>query len=97
MDGRYKGFDFVKAFYEWDSKYFVDSHGLQRQELKTDGIKGFIMYRIFGQIEKSEFDTYILIGEKNGNITNVSISDTDKLTENEKRTFLENLFISEKD
>jgi hypothetical protein len=97
MNGKLQGFDFVKAYYEWDSKYFVVSHGLQREKMSIDSANGFMTYRIFGQIEKGEFDTYFLIGEKNGNITNISISDTDKWTENEKLTFMENLFISEKE
>lgn len=95
--GEHKGIDFVKAYYEWDSKYFVDSHGLKREEMKIDSVNGFMTYRIFGQIEKREFDTYFLIGEKIGNITNISISDTDKWTENEKLTFMQSLFISGKE
>lgn len=96
-DGRLKGFDFVKSYYNWDSKFFVEFHGLQRQEMEIDSINGFLAYRIFGNIEKGEFDTYFLIGEKNGNVTNISISDTDKWTESEKLTFMKNLFVSKKE
>ena len=91
MNGEHQGFDFVKAYYEWDSKYFVDSHGLQRQEIERDSLNGFITYRIYGQIEKGKFDTFWLVSEKNGNITNISISDTDKWTEIEKLTFMKSL------
>ncbi|MCO4807478.1 MAG: hypothetical protein KC456_12905 [Flavobacteriales bacterium] len=90
-DGQFKGFDFVNAYYEWDSKYFVESHGLQRQKIESDSLNGFLTYRIFGQIEKGKFDTYWLVNEKNGNITNISISDTDKWTESEKLTFMKSL------
>jgi len=96
MDGSQKGYDFVKSYYEWDSKYFVDSHGLKRQPLESDSTNNYVVYRIFGQIEKSKLDTYFLIGEKNGNISNFSISDTDKWTESEKTKFLKNLFLTEK-
>lgn len=96
IDGENKGLDFVKAYYEWDSKYFVDEHRLRRKEMKIDNANGFMTYRVFGQIEKEEFDTYFLIGEKNGIITNISISNTDKWTESKKLTFMENLFISKK-
>jgi hypothetical protein len=92
MNGSETGYNFVKAFYEWDSKYFVDSHGLKRQPLESDSSKNFMVYRIFGQIGKGKFDTYFLIGEKNGNISNFSISETDKWTESEKTTFLKHIF-----
>jgi hypothetical protein len=96
MNGSQTGYDFVKAYYEWDSKYFVDSHGLKREIIESDSSNHFMVYRIFGQIEKGEFDTYFLIGEKNGNISNFSISDTDKWTESEKTIFLKNIFLTEK-
>lgn len=95
-EGSKTGFDFVKAYYEWDSKYFVNSHRLKRQQIESDSINNFMIYRIYGQIEKDDFDTYFLIGEKNGNTSNFSISDTDKWTENEKIDFLKNLFLTKK-
>lgn len=52
MNGAEAGYNFIKAFYEWDSKYFVESHGLKRQVLESDSINHFMIYRIFGQIEK---------------------------------------------
>jgi hypothetical protein len=96
MGGLQTGYNFVKAYYEWDSKYFVDTHGLKRQSIERDSSNKFMVYRIYGQIEKGVFDTYFLIGEKNGNISNFSISDTDKWTENEKTIFLKNLFLTNK-
>jgi len=96
MNGLQTGYNFVKAYYEWDSKYFVDSHGLKRQNIESDSTNNFMVYRIFGQIEKGEFDTYFLIGEKDGNISNFSISDTDKWTESEKINFLKSLFLTKK-
>ena len=38
MNGAEAGYNFIKAFYEWDSKYFVESHGLKRQVLESDSI-----------------------------------------------------------
>jgi len=96
MDGSQTGYNFVKAYYDWDSKYFVDSHGLKRQPIESDSINNFMIYRIYGQIEKGEFDTYFLIGERNGNISNFSISDTEKWNESEKTKFLKNLFLTER-
>lgn len=95
-NGSQTGYNFVSAYYEWDSKYFVDSHGLKREIIERDSTKHFMVYRIFGQIEKGDFDTYFLIGEKNGNISNFSISGTDKWTESEKTFFLKNLFLTER-
>ncbi len=97
MNGNYLGYEFVKEFYEWDSKYFVDSYNLKRQVLINDSVNCFMIYRIFGKIEKGNFNTYFLIGEKNGNSSNFSISSTEKWTENEKIDFLKNLFLTEKE
>lgn len=96
MTSSQSGYNFVKAYYDWDSKYFVDSHGLKRQIIESDSTNHLMIYRIFGKIEKGEFDTCFLIGEKNGNISNFSISDTDKWTESEKTIFLKNIFLTEK-
>ena len=97
MNGSQTGYNFVKAYYEWDSKYFVDSHGLKSQPIESDSTNHFMVYRIFGKIEKGVFDTYFLIGERNGNICNFSISDTDKWTESNKINFLKSLFLTKKD
>ncbi|NLE05786.1 MAG: hypothetical protein GX638_13440 [Crenarchaeota archaeon] len=96
IDGSQTGYNFVKTYYEWDSKYFVDSHGLKRETLESDSMNNCMIYRIFGQIEKGEFNTYFLVGEKNGNISIFSISDTDKWSVTEKTKFLKNLFLIEK-
>jgi hypothetical protein len=94
-DGSKAGFNFVKEYYEWDSEYFIDSHGLKRLLLESDSTNSFLIYRIYGQIEKGKFDTYFLIGEKNGNVSNFSISDTDKWTVGEKINFLRKVFLTE--
>ncbi len=94
VDGMKVGTEFVKAYYEWDSKYFLDTYGLQRQLLDQDSIKNFMVYRIFGQMESVNLDTYFLIGEHKGFTSNFSISNTDKWNENEKVSFLKNLFVT---
>jgi hypothetical protein len=92
-DGSKKGFEFVKAFYDWDSQFFVDSYGLQRRVLETDSINNFILYQIHGLTNGANFDTYFLVGEKNGNVNNLSIMTTDKWTEDKKVEFLKGLYI----
>jgi len=94
-DGSQKGYNFVKAYYEWDSQYFIDSHGLKRLSLVSDSANTFMIYRIYGQTEKGKLDTYFLIGEKNGNISNYSISSADKWRDGEKINFLKKLFLTE--
>ena len=55
-----------------------------------------MIYRIYGEIEKGKFDTYFLVGERNGFVSNYSIMDTDKWTEKYKIDFLKRLFVTEK-
>jgi len=93
--GAKKGYDFVKAFYEWDSKFFVDSYGLQRNIIENDSINNYILYQIYGLTNGAKFDTYFLVGEKNGNVNNLSIMTTDKWTEDKKTDFLKRLYIKE--
>lgn len=64
VGGALKGNDFVKAFNEWDSKFFVDSYGLQRNILKNDNINNYILYQIYGLTNGAKFDTCFLVGEK---------------------------------
>ena len=92
-----KGIDFALAYYEWDSKYFVETHGLKRDFIEKDSIRNFVVYRIFGEIEKEKIETYFLVGEKNGFVSNYSVMDTDKWTEKYKIDFLKGLFVNEKE
>jgi hypothetical protein len=94
LNGSHSGYNFVKAFYDLDSKYFIDSHGLNGYVVESDSINGFMIYRFHGYIDGAEFDNWFLIGEKNGNISNFSISKTDKWTDDEKIIFLRNLFLT---
>jgi hypothetical protein len=98
-DGAHTGYNFLKAYYEWDSKYFIDVYGLKRQPIETDSINNYLIYRLYGQTkkEKEEFDSYFLIGEKNGNISNLLVCYSDKWTEAEKIQFLKNLFLVKKE
>ncbi len=92
-DGKVKGFAFVKAYYEWDSKYFVDQHGLKRSLLENDSLNNYLIYRIFSPTGAGKIDTYFLIGERGGNTKNLSISYTDKWSESKKIEFLRDLFV----
>ena len=94
-DGTKNGYEFVKAFYDWDSQFFVDSYGLQRRVLENDSIYNYILYQIYGLTNGAKFDTYFLVGEKNGNVNNLSIITTDKWTNDNKIDFLKRLYIKE--
>lgn len=94
-DGTKKGYEFIKAFYDWDSKFFVDYYGLQRRVLENDSINNFFLYQIHGLTNGEKFDTYFLIGEKNGNVQNLSVMTTDKWTEDKKVAFLKGIFIKD--
>lgn len=95
-DGSKKGYEFVEAFYDWDSEYFVN-HGLKRQIFERDSVNKYMIYRIYGQYEKGEIDTYFLIGEKNGSVNNFSITKSNKWTEDERIDFLKRIFIAKKE
>ena len=90
-DGKLKGYDFLKTFFEWESAYFQDSFGLQSRMIETDRVKNYIIYNVSGKNDDS-FNTIFLIGEKNGNVSNFSVNYTDKWSENEKILFLKNLY-----
>ncbi len=95
-DGSKKGYAFVEAFYDWDSEYFVDQ-GLKRQIIERDSINKYMIYRIYGEYEKDELDTYFLIGEKNGSVNNFSITNSNKWTEAERIDFLKRIFLAKKE
>ena len=86
--GLLKGYDFVKAYYEWDSEYF-SSLGLEVKIIESDQSKAYIFWRVYGQ----DFDTYFLIGERNGRVSNYSVNATDKWTVDEKVQFLKSIYL----
>ncbi len=90
-DGSKKGNDFVKAFYDWDSEYFVDTYELMRKFVEKDTINQYVIYRIYGSLNGGKFDTYYLICERNGNVKSFSIMITDKWAESKKIEFLKEL------
>ena len=81
-----KGLDFLLAYYAWDSEYFVETFGLKRALIEKDSVNNFLIYKVFGG--NKNIDTYFLLGEKNGFVTNFSIMNTDKWNEKYKIDFL---------
>jgi hypothetical protein len=95
-NGKRKGFDFVKGFYEWDTDYFVKKYGLNRTLIESDSAAHYMVYRLNGKAGSTVMDTYFLIGERNGYSSNFSVSITDKWTAQAKVDFLKGLFMDNK-
>jgi hypothetical protein len=93
--GTKTGFEFVKAYYEWDSNYFIEKYGLKRSVVEMDSIENnYCLYRIYGAIENEKIDNYFLLGEKNGFVSNFCVLVTDKWAESYKIDFLKKLFLT---
>ena len=86
--GALKGYDFVKAFYEWDSEYF-SSLGYNTTIIESNQSKSYIIWRVYGE----DVDTYFLFGEQNGHVSNFSVNPTDKWTTDEKVQFLKSIYL----
>jgi hypothetical protein len=91
--GKLRGMPFLLAYYEWDSNFLAKSFGANRVIIESDETNHFMVYRIFKEGGTDNIDTYFLIGEKNGNVSNFSINATKKWTAVFKIEFLKNLFL----
>ena len=87
------GFEFVKAYYEWEFQYFVSQQGLEVKIIEQDSLNNFIIWWLGGELNDDKIDNYFLFGEHNSYVSNFSILTTDKWTEKEKIEFLKNLFM----
>jgi hypothetical protein len=95
-DNSKKEFTFVKAFYEWDSQYFVNTFGLQQDLIEENETNNYIIWRIYGDYNNSQWNTYFLFGEKNGIANNYSIMKTDEWTTEQKLEFLKGIYLGKK-
>lgn len=93
-DNLKKGFDFVKAFYEWESEYFVSTYGLKQELIEENKVDNYIIWRVYGDYDNSSLDTYFLFGEKNGFANNYSVMITDKWTTESKVSFLKEMWLA---
>jgi len=96
-DNSKKGFGFVKAFYEWDSEYFVSTYGLQQNLIEENEKDNYIIWRVYGEHNNSYWDTYFLFGERGGFANNYSIMRTDKWTVEQKIAFLKKIYENKKE
>ena len=91
-DGAKKEFEFVKAFYEWESEYFA-TYNLDTEIIESDSTSNFIIWRIYGNYNDILIDSYFLIGEKNGFVKNYVVMATEKWTPKQKIDFLKNMYL----
>ena len=91
QDGAKKGYDFVKACYEWESDYFEKTLGLQHEILEENEGKQYMIFRIYGSTDGTKVNMYFLLGEKNGNVSYFSLSRAEKWTEERRLEFLRGL------
>ena len=94
-DGTKKNFEFVKAFYEWESEYFA-TYNLDFEIIESDSTNNFIIWRLYGSYKDANFNTYFLIGEKNGFVKNYSVMTTEKWETEQKIDFLKNMYLQNK-
>ena len=96
-DGSLTGYNFIKAYYEDNSKYYVDSLKFNTQILESDSTNNFMIYRVYGQNEKGDYNVYFLQGVKKGNTSDFMITSNHKWSESEKIKFLKNLLLTKKE
>ena len=93
MDNSGQGFEFVEAFYEWDSIFFVNHYGLNQEEIESNNQERYIIWSVFGESNNNYWNTYFLFGEKNGFVNNFSIIKTNKWTKEEKNAILKEMYL----
>jgi len=86
--GIYTGYNFVKAYYDWDSSYFKEKFGLSSEIIEKDTVNNYLLYRTFGDIPQGKFDTFFLLKERKGCTSLFSITATNKWSEQQKVIFL---------
>lgn len=95
-DNSKSGFEFIEAYYEWDSQYFITKHGLNSELKEIDSLNNFIIWRLRGLFNSKKVDHYFLFGEKNCFVSNFSVLTTNKWSENQKIDFLKRIYLNAK-
>jgi hypothetical protein len=91
-DGSKQGFEFLEAFYNWESKYFIEEHKLLVEKIDED--KNHILWHV--ESEDRKIDTYFLFGVfPNSTFSNFSIQATKKWSRDQKIEFMKNIYLNE--
>jgi hypothetical protein len=83
--------EFVKAFYEWDSKYFIDNIKANCSIIKQDTVNHFIIWQIIAHNDKYNVENQYLFGCENGLVFTI-FAPTRKLTFEQKIDFMETVY-----
>ncbi|MGG5505781.1 MULTISPECIES: hypothetical protein [unclassified Myroides] len=90
-EGTLKGYDFTKAFYEWDSSYMKKTFNAEVTILEEDVDENYMIWQV--DLKEEEIKTYFLFGEKNGVVRNFSVTKSN-WTKSEVVVFLKELYLS---
>ncbi|MDC1106118.1 hypothetical protein OAT16_05390 [Prolixibacteraceae bacterium] len=91
LDGKLTGYAFVKEFYDWESKYFMESFGLQCHKVERDSKTQFIIFQVEGEVENQKVDNVLLFGVKQHTAYNLSVKIKQDWSTLERIIFLKNL------
>lgn len=93
QDGSKTGFNFVKAYYEWDTDYILSQiQNLNRETIETDTTNRILIYRLFKKDDIHDINNYFLAAEKNGNFILLTESDKDIWSRDYKIQFLKDIY-----
>jgi hypothetical protein len=95
-NGTKKGFEFLKAFYNWEKEYFVKTVGLQEKLIEVDSIKNYIIFSVKGSSQSEKIDNVYLFAENNCFVSNFSIFETSQWSEEQKVDFLKKMYLQKK-
>ena len=95
-NGTKKGFEFLKAFYNWEKEYFVKTVGLQEKLIEVDSTKNYIIFSVTGSSQSDKIDNVYLFGENNCYVSNFAIFETSEWNEEQKVDFLKKMYLQKK-
>jgi len=92
-NGNKKGYEFIKAFYNWEKDYYVKTIGLEEKLIEDDSTNHFIIFGVKGTYENQKIENIYLFGENNCYVSNFSILETNLWNEDQKVDFLKKMYL----
>jgi hypothetical protein len=92
-DGSKKGYEFLKAYYDWEKDFFVKTIGLEEKLIEVDTTNHIIIFGVKGTYQSQIVDNVFLFGENNCKVSNFSILGPCNWTEEQKVEFLKKLYL----
>ena len=90
QDGSKKGFDFLNAYYEWETNYRKSLNGLNSRIIESDKQKNYMIFQLFGQNKENNINVFYLIKMPKNILNTISISSA-KWDDDKKISFLRGL------